>query len=303
MQRVAILAEGKFDWANAKTAIGMLRYSRATIVAIVDSTRAGMDAAQALGDPSGLGRDIPVVADVKETLPFSPDTLLIGIAPTGGRLPEAWRAQLLTAIAAGLNIVSGLHNLLGEDLELASSAAQHQVQIWDVRRPPDELATRIRLGTPHRAGSHTVYFCGTDCHVGKMTAAMEVALEAEHRGLSSAFAATGQTGIMISGRGIPADHVISDFEAGAVEAMVLNFTNEHDWVFVEGQGALAHPAFSGVTLGLLHGAAPDLLVLCHQAGRTHYLEYDIPIAPLTEVRTMYETVAAWLKPAPSSVLH
>lgn len=298
MRRIAILAQGSLDRLHAKTAVGVMRYSTDPVVAVIDNAHAGQDAAQALGEPSGRG--IPVVATVAEALAYQPDTLLIGIAPIGGRLPEEWRTHLIQAIEHGLNIVSGLHMFLGDDPELRAAAEEHGVRIWDVRRPPDALALRIRKGTPHRAGSHTVYLCGSDCNVGKMTVAMELEREAQRRGLSGAMAATGQTGIMITGRGIPVDRFISDFEAGGVEGMVEEFTQEYDWVFVEGQGALGHPAYSAVTLGLLHGAAPDLLVLCHVAGRTHIHEYDeVPIPPLSEVRQMYETAAAWLKPAPT----
>lgn len=299
MRRMAILAEGRFTPQGAKTAVGILRYSQDTVVAIIDSTRAGQDAAEALGNPQGPGRGVPVVGDVADVMRYEPDTLAIGIAPVGGQLPDAWRAQLLAAMAGKLNIISGLHTFLGDDPELADAAERYGVTIWDVRKPSPELALRIRTGAPHRPGSHVVYFCGTDCNVGKMTAAVELDLEARRRGLSSVFAATGQTGIMIAGRGIPADRFISDFESGGIEALVLECAERHDWVFVEGQGALGHPAYSAVTLGLLHGSAPDLLVLCHQAGRTAIHEYEAtPIPPLAAVRAMYETAAAWLKPAP-----
>lgn len=298
MRRIAILAEGKLNPQDAKTAVGILRYRPRAVVAVIDSTHAGGDAATALGDPSGPGAGVPVVADVAAALPYQPDSLLIGIAPIGGRLPDPWRAQLLAAIAAGLDIVSGLHHFLGDDPELASAAERAGVRIWDVRRPDDALALRIREGQAHRPGSHIVHFCGTDCNVGKMTVAVELDREARRRGLSSGFAATGQTGIMISGAGIPADRFISDFLAGGVEALVVDFANRYDWVFVEGQGSLIHPAYSAVTLGLLHGAAPDLLILCHEAGRAHIRGYDVAIPPLSTVRQMYETAAGWLKPAP-----
>jgi uncharacterized NAD-dependent epimerase/dehydratase family protein len=298
MRRIAILAEGKLNPQDAKTAVGILRYRPDDAVAVIDRIHAGRDAAAALGDPSGPGAGVPVVADVAAALPFQPDTLLIGIAPIGGRLPAAWRAQILAAIAAGLDIVSGLHHFLGDDAELSSAAERAGVRIWDVRRPDDALALRIREGQAHRPGSHIVHFCGTDCNVGKMTVAVELDREARRRGLSSGFAATGQTGIMISGEGIPADRFISDFLAGGVEALVLDFASRYDWAFVEGQGSLIHPAYSAVTLGLLHGAAPDLLILCHEAGRAHIRGYDVAIPPLSIVRQMYETAAAWLKPAP-----
>jgi uncharacterized NAD-dependent epimerase/dehydratase family protein len=212
-------------------------------------------------------------------------------------LPEPWKTQVLAAIAAGLNIISGLHHFLGDDPELAEAARKYGVTIWDVRRPPDSLAMRIASGRPHRSSSHVVYFSGTDCNVGKMTVALACARLAEQRGLGAAFAATGQTGIMIEGAGIPADRFISDFLAGGVEGMVLDLAESFDWVFVEGQGSLIHPAYSPVTLGLLHGSAPDFLVLCHEAGRTHIRQYQVPIPPLSRVCEIYEDAAAWLKPA------
>jgi uncharacterized NAD-dependent epimerase/dehydratase family protein len=299
MRRIAILAEGSFNWQDAKTAVGILRYSADTVVAVIDSANVGRDAAQALGDPSGPGRGVPVVTGVGAALAYAPDTLVIGIAPIGGRLPSAWKAQVLSAIAAGLNIISGLHHFLGDDPELAEAARGHGVTIWDVRRPPDKLAMRIALGHPHRPSSHVVYFTGTDCNVGKMTVALACARLAEERGLSAVFAATGQTGIMIEGAGIPADRFISDFLAGGVEGMVLDLAERFDWVFVEGQGSLIHPAYSPVTLGLIHGAAPDYLVLCHEAGRTHIRQYQVPIPPLSRVCAIYEEAAGWLKPAPT----
>jgi uncharacterized NAD-dependent epimerase/dehydratase family protein len=131
-----------------------------------------------------------------------------------------------------------------------------------------------------------------------MTVAMELDLEAKRRGLASGFAATGQTGIMISGRGVPVDRLISDFTAGGVEALVLEFTQQYDWVFVEGQGSLIHPAYSAVTLGLLHGSMPDVMILCHEARRTTIKGYSVPIPSLRRLIDIYEQAIGWLKPAP-----
>ena len=297
MRQIAILAEGHLDWHTGKTAVGVIRYGSDRVVVVIDSTHAGQDAGQALGDPNGLGRGIPIVPDVAAALAYSPDTLLIGIAPRGGRLPDTWRPGLLLAIESGIDIINGLHHFLADDAELSEAARRHGVTIWDVRRPPEATAMRIATGQAHRPGSHVVYLAGSDCNVGKMTAAFEVDREARRRGLSSGFAATGQTGIIISGRGIPADRYISDFVAGGTEALVCEFAEEYDWVFVEGQGALGHPAYSAVTLGLLHGARPDFLLLCHEAGRQTINGYpSVRIPPLNEVRAMYETAAAWLQP-------
>ena len=294
MRRIAILAEGAFAWHYGKTATGVIRYGKDTVVAVIDSTKAGMDVPQALGG-APFGHGIPVVRDIKEALTYSPDTLLIGIAPMGGALPAAWRWQLLTAIGAGLDLVSGLHFFLADDEELRSAAAKRGVTIWDVRRPPD--TNRVAQFLPHRPGSHTVLLVGSDCAAGKMTAALELDIEARRRGLNSAFVATGQTGIMISGTGLPVDRIISDFVAGMVEQMVLDFTNEHDWVFVEGQGALNHPGYSPVTLGLIHGSMPDAMIFCHQAGATTIEGYTYcPLPSLKRMIEFNEDTVSWVRP-------
>ncbi len=233
--------------------------------------------------------------DINEALNYQPDSLLIGIAPMGGALPEAWRWQLLTAIDNGLDIISGLHFFLSEDEELRAAAAKRGVTIWDVRRPPDN--NRVAQFIPHRPGSHTVLFVGSDCAVGKMTAALELDIEARKRGLNSAFVATGQTGIMISGSGLPVDRIISDFVAGMVEQMVLDFTNVYDWVFVEGQGALNHPGYSPVTLGLIHGSMPDAMIFCHIAGATRIEGYTFCSLPsLKRMIEFNEDTVSWVRP-------
>ncbi len=296
MRRIAILAEGSFHWRGAKTAVGVIRYGQDDIVAVIDSTKAGKDVAEVLGN--GVGAGIPIVRDVSEALTHQPDTLLIGIAPIGGRLPDPWRAQVMQALNAGLHIISGLHEFLDDDPELHAAAERSGALIWDVRRPTADRAMLIAKYTPHRPGSHTVYLAGSDCNVGKMTAALELDREAQRRGLSSGFAATGQTGIMIAGRGVPVDRLISDFTAGGVEALVLECTQQYEWVFVEGQGSLIHPAYSPVTLGLLHGSMPDLLILCHEARRTTIRSYPVPIPPLHRLIEIYEQATGWLRPAP-----
>lgn len=293
MRRIAILAEGAFEWHYGKTATGVIRYGKDTVVAVIDSTKAGQDVSQALG--ADIGKGIPVVRDIHEALTYHPDTLLIGIAPMGGALPKAWRWQLLTAIKAKLDIISGLHMFLGDDEELRQAAQQQGTTIWDVRRPPDK--NRVAQFTPHRPGSHTILFVGSDCSVGKMTAALELDREAQRRGLSSAFVATGQTGIMISGNGLPVDRIISDFVAGMVEEMVLDFTDRHDWVFVEGQGALNHPGYSPVTLGLIHGSMPDAMIFCHKAGTDAIEGYThCPFPSLSRMLQINEDTVKWVRP-------
>ncbi len=219
----------------------------------------------------------------------------IGIAPMGGALPPAWRWQLLIAIEAGLDIISGLHFFISDDEELRTAAAKRGVTIWDVRRPPEK--NRVAQYIPHRPGSHTVLLVGSDCATGKMTAALELDREARRRGMSSAFVATGQTGIIISGNGLPVDRIISDFVAGMVEEMVLDFTNKYDWVFVEGQGALNHPGYSPVTLGLIHGSMPDAMIFSHIAGATTIEGYDhCPLPSLSRMIQFNEDTVSWVRP-------
>jgi uncharacterized NAD-dependent epimerase/dehydratase family protein len=297
MRRIAILAEGAFEWHYGKTATGVIRYGKDQVVAVIDSTKAGQDVSHALDASIGVG--IPVVRDINEALKYHPDTLLIGIAPMGGALPPEWRWQLLTAIEAGLDIISGLHFFLSDDEELRSAAEKRGVTIWDVRRPPAK--NRVAQFTPHRPGSHTILIVGSDCATGKMTTALELDIEARRRGLSSVFVATGQTGIMISGNGLPVDRIISDFVAGMVEEMVLDFTQTHDWVFVEGQGALNHPGYSPVTLGLIHGSNPDAMIFCHKVGATTIEGYEnCPLPPLRRLIEINEEAINWIRQDHSS---
>ncbi len=297
MRRIAILAEGALTWHTGKTALGVIRYGKDPVVAVIDSTNVGQDVAQAMQGPVGHG--IPIVKDINEALNYQPDELLIGIAPRGGALPEEWRWQILAAIDAGLNITSGLHFFLSDDEELSAAAASKGVRIWDVRRPSEKQ--RVADFTPHRAGSHTVLLVGSDCASGKMSTALELNQEAERRGLRSAFLATGQTGMLIAGNGLPVDRLISDFVAGLVEEQVLNFTNEYDWLFVEGQGALNHPGYSPVTLGLVHGSMPDAMIFCHKAEQLTIEGYEhCPLPSLNRLIEMNEEAVSWLRPDWSS---
>lgn len=290
-QRLCILAEGAFEPETAKTGTGVIRYGRRTVVAVIDSVQAGGD----VGAVAGAGYGIPIVTDIHAALALEPDALLIGIAPRGGRLPETWRWQLRVAIEHGLAIINGLHVLLQDDHELVELARRHDVDLWDVRIPSFDES--VATGAPHRPGSNTILFVGSDCSVGKMTAALELDRAARERGWRSKFVATGQTGIIIAGDGVPLDRVIGDFMPGAVERQVLAAAATSDWVWVEGQGSLIHPAYAPVTLALVHGARADAMILVHKADRTFVRGYDAPIRSLAELVTIYETAASWVQPS------
>jgi uncharacterized NAD-dependent epimerase/dehydratase family protein len=301
-RRYAILAEGAFGELPSKTAMGVIRYGRDPVVAVLDSHRAGRNVSEWLGP----GRDIPIVATLDEALArepadLRPTALLIGIAPQGGRIPLPWRATIVEGIEAGLDIVSGLHELISEDPDFTALAATHGVELIDHRRPPErhEVAT----GRTHRAGTHVILTVGTDCAIGKMSVALELREAARAAGLSAVFVPTGQTGIMIEGWGVAIDRVIADFVNGTAEWLVERAEEMGDWIFVEGQGSLDHPAYSAVTLGLVHGSAPQAMVLVHEPGRLGHHGWEgedglgSPLLSVAENIELYERVAAVVAPS------
>lgn len=295
-RRLLILAEGAFTPMDAKTATGVLRYRPESVVAVLDSTRAGRTSSACVG----TGGDIPVVASVADAAVLGADSLLVGIAPQGGELPGAWRAVLLDVLGRGWDVLSGLHQFLGDDPELAAAAAGSAARIHDVRRPP--AGRPVGAGRVAALPALVVLTVGSDCGVGKMTASQELVAELRSRGHRAAFVATGQTGIFVADAGVPVDAVVSDFVAGVVESEVGKVAQMAETVVVEGQGSIHHPGYSGVTLGLLHGSCPGALVLCHDASRTALKgPADMiasPMRSLTELIRDNETAAAWVRPAP-----
>jgi uncharacterized NAD-dependent epimerase/dehydratase family protein len=295
-RRIAVMAEGSFTPMDAKTALGVIRYRSDEVVAVIDSARAGRTS----DDCVGVGGDIPVVAGLEAAAAYDPDSLLLGIAPQGGGLPESWRRVVAEALLRGWDVLSGLHVFLADDPELAALAHAKGCTIHDVRRPPAVRAIAARRAAS--CDALIVLTVGTDCNVGKMTTALELHAELAGRGVRSAFVATGQTGIFVADQGAAVDAVPADFAAGAVERLVLDAARDADVVLVEGQGAIHHPAYSGVTLALMHGACPEALVLCHQAGRTHMKLTDAGPAPrlrsLSDIIRDNERAAGWLRPAP-----
>jgi len=286
-EQLLLLAEGfSGDPHYGKTARGVIRYAPDPAVAVVDSTR-----------PGETLDGVPVFATVEETLHLEPTTALVGVATQGGRFPPAWRELLKQCIEAGLDVENGLHEFLADDPELAELARRHGVELVDLRRPPEGL--NVPTGENLEIPARIVLTVGSDCAIGKKTVALELDLEARRRGLKSVFVPTGQTGIAIAGWGIAVDAVVSDFLAGAAERLVVEgHRRGGELLFVEGQGSLVHPAYSGVTLGLIHGSAPHVFVLCHRAGATEIEGYPgSPIPSLTELVELHERIALPLRPA------
>jgi len=287
-RRIVILTEGRTSPTSAKTASCVVRYKPKEVVALLDTTQAGKTAGELLG----VGGSIPIVGNLADAP--GANTLLIGIAPSGGKLPPAWRKVLFEAIDRGMNLVSGLHDFLSNDPEIAAAAAKKGVEIHDVRKNNEkDVSNRLNL----REDCMRIHTVGQDCSVGKMLASVELALALKKRGYDAKFIATGQTGIMIEGDGCPVDCVVSDFVNGAVEKLILA-NQHHDFLLIEGQGSLSHPRYSAVTLGLLHGCVPQAMILVYEAGRknVHGMDY-IPLPPLRKIVEVNEMMASLAIPS------
>jgi uncharacterized NAD-dependent epimerase/dehydratase family protein len=286
-RRLLILAEGhSADPHYGKTARGVLRYRSEKVVAILDSERVGE-----------MQDGVPIVGSINDALCFNPTTALVGVATQGGRFPPAWRELLKSAIAKGLDVENGLHEFISEDPELVELAARHRVELRDLRKPPRGLNVPTGENLTHRA--KVVLTVGSDCAIGKMTVALELDAEARRRGIASEFVPTGQTGIAIAGWGMSVDAVVADFLAGAAEQLVLEgVARGGEVLWVEGQGSLLHPGYSGVTLGLIHGSAPHAFVLCHLVGQA-FVDDDerFPMPALAELVELHERCALLARPA------
>lgn len=283
-RRIAILLHDGIKGAHGKTGVALLRYSEATIVAVIDRECAG----KSLPKLTGINRDVPIVATVEKALSYKPDVLVIGIAPSGGVLPDEWWQEIKQATASGLSIVNGLHTPMNTIPELRDSLREGQ-WIWDVRQEPPNLP--IASARARSLACRRVLTVGTDMGVGKMSTSLELNKAAQKRGLRSKFLATGQAGLMIAGDGVPLDAVRVDFAAGAVEQIVMRYGSDRDILHIEGQGSLLHPG-STATLPLIRGSQATHLILVHRPGQTHIRNHpQVEIPPLPEVIQLYETVA------------
>ena len=286
-QRAAILQHGGLTGSvNGKTGLSLLRYSEAEVVVVIDEENAGRSLRAITGLP--LLKDIPIVATTHEALAYQPDVLAIGVAFSGGKLPEAWLGAIREAVRHGVCIQNGLHTRLNEDPVIRSLLRPSQ-WVWDMRHEPPDLP--VATGAARLLACKRVLFVGTDMNVGKMTAALELNRAAKAQGLRSKFIATGQTGMMIAGDGVALDGVRVDYAAGAIEQQMLLFGPHHDILFIEGQGSLLNPA-STATLPLMRGSQPTHLVLVHKARMTHLKRFPhVKVPPLRQVVELNEAVA------------
>ncbi len=286
-RKLVVLTQGFARKLNAKTASSLLRYRPKQVVAVLDDQEAGQTAQEVFG----VGGDIPIVPSLDDVK--GADTLLIGIATPGGKLPEAMRAIILDAIGRGMNVESGLHQFLCDDPEIQAAAVKAGVTLNDVRKNNERDVSQRNDINDTCLRIQTV---GHDCSVGKMVVAIELSEALKKAGRDAKFVATGQTGIMIEGSGIPIDCVVADFINGACEKLVLQ-NQHHEIMVVEGQASLVQPRYSSVTLGLYHGCVPHGLVMCYEMGRGQVYGMDhLPIPPLKDIMRVYEQTADHLYP-------
>ncbi|MCH7763466.1 MAG: DUF1611 domain-containing protein [Candidatus Marinimicrobia bacterium] len=291
MKRIVILAVDAFDYILNKTGNMLLRYRPEDVVAIIDPKKAKKTANSVLG----YGGDVPVVSSFKETLHFHPDSLVIGNAPQGGIINDVYRHEIGEAIQAKCDIYSGMHVFLNDDDEFKQSAEKNGVSLYDLRRPPKP--PHFPKGSWVNRKVPVLLIVGTDCDTGKMTTAWEITHRLKEIGKKVAFLATGQTGILLGGAGVPVDAVVSDFMAGEVEYHINLISDGMDVVIVEGQGAISNYAYSGVTLGLIHGAMPDFLIMTHDPGR----ELDVLDYPMPDIQKMLDLHLDLLAPFKESI--
>lgn len=293
--KVIIYAQDHFSGENAKTGIGFIRYGLAQTVAIVDRKLAEKKANDIYGDL----KDVPIYESIEIAKKNHPeaDILLIGIATSGGAFPVEWIPDVKKAISLKINIVNGLHDFLSDISEVNNLAKEKNVFIWDVRKANRkfDIANAKILDYPN---TDVILTVGTDGAIGKMTVSLELTKAAKQIGKKAKFIATGQTGMMISGDGIPLDAIVADFMAGAVEEEVVKAAREkNEILFVEGQGSILHPGWSGVTLSLIHGALPSKLILCHRAKREFIKNTKVKIESLRQFIKVYEEISLPLRKA------
>lgn len=285
-----LFAEGCLGLFTSKIAASLIRYNGERCVAVIDSRKAGLT----VQDVLGYGGAIPIVSHVEHALHLRPEVMVVGKGLHSANLPSAWKPHLLAAVRSGLHLINSIHYRLADDPDIARAVQEKGVTVWETKdAPPVQLNKARVLGLD----TWVVHTCGSDSNIGKKTAALQIWQEANRSGIRTGFAATGQSGMLISGHGIAVDGVPGDFMAGAVEQVVMEAAAGNEWVVVEGQGSLNHVGFSGVALAILHGSLPHALVFCHRLGAERTKVWETPIIPIPELIRMNEELSVFERPA------
>ena len=273
-KRFVVLCHDAFNYIKNKTGNMLIRYRPDEVVAVIDREKVGSNCEEEVG----VGGDTPVLANFNASLHLKPDTLVIGNATQGGFISEEYRQEIINAINAGCDVISGMHQFLNDDDDLRCRAEERGVQLIDLRMPPNP--PHFPTGSWQNRKIPVLLIVGTDCDTGKMTTAWELSKRLKDRGRKIEFIGTGQTGILLSGSGVPIDAVKADFMAGEIEYLIDNVPNDTELIIVEGQGALTNQFYAGVTLGLMHGAMPDYMLMTHDPTR----DLDVTDFPMTTMK-------------------
>ena len=273
-KRFVVLCHESFNYIKNKTGNMLIRYRPDEVVAVIDREKVGSSCEKEVG----VGGDTPVLSDFNASLHLEPDTLVIGNATQGGFITEEYRQEIANALNSGCDVISGMHQFLNDDEHLKELAKQNNVKLIDLRMPPEP--PHFPTGSWKKRKIPVLLIVGTDCDTGKMTSAWEITRRLIDRGRKIEFIGTGQTGILLSGSGVPIDAVKADFMAGEIEHLIDNVPKDTELVIVEGQGSLTNQFYAGVTLGLMHGAMPDYMLMTHDPSR----DLDVTDFPMTSMR-------------------
>ena len=273
-KRFVVLCHESFNYIKNKTGNMLIRYRPDEVVAVIDREKVGSSCEKEVG----VGGDTPVLSDFNASLHLEPDTLVIGNATQGGFITEEYRQEIANALNSGCDVISGMHQFLKDDEHLKELAKQNNVKLIDLRMPPEP--PHFPTGSWQKRKIPVLLIVGTDCDTGKMTSAWEISRRLIDRGRKIEFIGTGQTGILLSGSGVPIDAVKADFMAGEIEHLIDNIPKDTELVIVEGQGSLTNQFYAGVTLGLMHGAMPDYMLMTHDPSR----DLDVTDFPMKSMR-------------------
>ncbi len=285
-RKILLLTEGYSNPHQGKTARNLIYYSPQEVVAVFDRENTDKTSKELFGTG-----DVKVVSSFEEVK--TADTLVIGVATAGGKIPKSYRPIILEAISRGMNVITPTHEFLSDDPEIKTASVKNKVQLIDLRKNNEkEVAQRKGI----REDCLRIQTVGNDCSLGKMIVSLEITNNLKKRKIDAKFVATGQTGILIEGDGIPIDAVVGDYINGAAEKLVLK-NQHHDIIMIEGQGSLFHPRYSSVTLGLLHGSIPHGLIMCYEMGRKYVAGMEgIKLPSIEKAIEIYEQMASIMFP-------
>ncbi len=293
-RRLAVITEGTRDIYRNKTAVGLLRFRPEDVVCVIDSAHAGTD----LSHLQGIAAKIPVVRSIAEAMRLGIEWLVIGVNTPGGFLPDIIRPHVYEAIRQRIGVISGLHESVNGDPNLVSLAARYAVELVNLRATPDDRI--VSTGKARGTKAFRLLTVGTDANIGKTTVALTLERHFQQTKAyqtKARFVSTSQDGVLITGRGVAIDRMISDFAGGMVEELVLEEDRRGaDLLVIEGQNSILSPCYSGTAISLLHGSCPDAMVLCHNPKRVLFRHTDAPIPPLATFIDLYERILAPVHP-------